>query len=930
MRFTSLLFLVFIVTSGLSAQTTVKGKLTNANTDNPVEGAFISVQYTKKGTSTDRQGNFEITGLNLGEQVLLIEIDGYEAVMQKITARENETIDLGILPLNPTTEAPSLLEEQDIIPVITLTESDLTGADAMGQNISGLLFASRDVFINTAAFNFGSARFRIRGYDSDNTTILLNGAPMNDLESGRVFWSAWGGLNDVVRNQEITIGLGANNNGFGGIGGITNIDTRASRQRRTLRFAYSISNRSYRNRTMLTYNTGMMSNGWAISLSGSRRWANEGYADGTFYDAYSYFLSVDRKLGKNHTIGLTFLGAPNKRGKLGAVTQEVYDLAGTNYYNPYWGYQSGEKRNSRVSNIHQPIAMLRYDWKMNKKSNLTVTATYQTGRNGGTALDWVDARDPRPDYYQRLPSYALNRGDEESAEKIENALLDDPALLTVDWSSMYNANRFGDPETIENANGSGESFTGLRSSYIVEDRRYDSEEANLNLIFQSLLSDRLTLNVGAGGQYYKGENFKVVEDLLGGEFYLDIDRFAVDDASSQNDVDTPNRIVQEGDRFGYDYDSNIQKSFGWAQLTYNLPRFDLFIAGRAEFTQFWRTGNVRNGRFPLGNDSFGDSEIKDFFTYGAKGGITFKLDGRNYFYANGYYGTRAPFFRNAMTAPRTRNEFIPNLTEETITSGEIGYNYRSPYFKARATAYYSQFENGVDIQSFFIDDLVTDQSANVSDFIFMTINGIDRLHFGGELAVEGRIIGGLSFNAVAAIGQYTFNSRPTTSIYTDSGRGAVVENRTIYMKNFYVPGTPQQAYSFGLKYSGKQYWFANLSFNYFDEIWMDFNPIRRTEEAVADISRDSEQFKSIIYQDGPNSGYTLDFFGGKSFRLADNYFLNFTVGVNNLLNNQELRTGGYEQGRFEIDDMGENDFPNRYYYMFGLNYFVNATFRVRI
>lgn len=921
-----LLLLCTFTSLMLNAQELVKGTLLNAETDRPIEGAFVSIQYTKKGTSTDAQGNFTILGLNLGEQALLIEMEGYETVIQKITVRSGEVVDLGTIAVKPSTEQANLLEDQDIIPVITLTESDLGGADASGQNISGLLFASRDVFVNTAAFNLGAARFRIRGYDSDLTTMLLNGAPMNDLESGRIFWSAWGGLNDVVRNQEITVGLGANDNAFGGIGGTTNIDTRASSQRRTLRFSYAISNRSYRNRAMLTYNTGMMANGWAFSFSGSTRWANEGYADGTFYDAYSYFISADRKLGENHTIGLTLLGAPSKRGRLGAVTQEVYDLAGTNYYNPYWGYQAGEKRNSRVANINQPIAMLRYDWKMNKKSSLTATASYQAGRNGGTALDWIDARDPRPDYYQRLPSFAANRGDEAVATRIENTFLENPELLTVDWTSMYNANRFGNPVTIENANGTDESVTGLRSSYIVEDRRFDSEEANVNLIFKSFLSDRLTLNMGAGGQYYKGENFKVVDDLLGGDFYLDIDQFAIDEASSQNNVETPNRIVREGDRFGYDYESNIQKGFGWAQLNYNLPRFDLFIAGQAEYTQFWRTGNVRNGRFPTGNDSFGDSETQDFFTYGAKGGITFKLDGRNYFYANGYYGTRAPFFRNSLTAPRTRNEFIPNLTVETITSGEIGYNYRSPYFKARATAYYTQFENGVDIQSFF----VIDPAIGQGDFIFLTMNGIDRLHFGGELAVEGRIVGGLSFSAVAAIGQYTFNSRPITASYNDSDRLPVLVDRTIYMKNFYVPGTPQQAYSVGLKYSGKKYWFANLNFNYFDDIWIDFNPIRRTEEVVADIDRDSDLFRSIIFQEQAPSGYTLDLFGGKSFRLADDYFLNFTVGINNILNNQSLVTGGYEQGRFEFDENGNNLFPNRYYYMFGLNYFVNATFQVRL
>jgi hypothetical protein len=210
------------------------------------------------------------------------------------------------------------------------------------------------------------------------------------------------------------------------------------------------------------------------------------------------------------------------------------------------------------------------------------------------------------------------------------------------------------------------------------------------------------------------------------------------------------------------------------------------------------------------------------------------------------------------------------------------------------------------------------------------MNGIDKQHFGVEAAIEARIYRGLTASAVAAVGQYTYVSRPQARVYVDSERLPRGDSRTIYMENFYVPGTPQQAYSVGLKYSGKEFWFANLNFNYFDDIWLDFNPIRRTEAAVADIPRNSDLFQAVIFQEKAPAGYTLDFFGGKSFKLADNYFLNLTVGVNNILNSKEIITGGYEQGRFEFEQNGDNRFPNRYYYMYGLNYFVNATFRINL
>jgi hypothetical protein len=172
-----------------------------------------------------------------------------------------------------------------------------------------------------------------------------------------------------------------------------------------MRVSYALTNRTYRNRVMATYSTGMLKNGWAFTVSGSRRWAEEGYIPGTPFDAYSYFISADRKLGEKHLLNLTALGAPSKRGRAGVSTQEMNDFAGTNYYNPNWGYQNGKKRNSRIANTHEPVVILRHDWSPSERTRLTSSLSYQFGRDGATALDWYDARDPRPDYYRKLPSY---------------------------------------------------------------------------------------------------------------------------------------------------------------------------------------------------------------------------------------------------------------------------------------------------------------------------------------------------------------------------------------------------------------------------------------------------------------------------------------------------------------------------------------------
>lgn len=211
-----------------------------------------------------------------------------------------------------TTDIKSTVTDEDRIPTVTLSGDD-DEAELAGQNVSGVLSASRDPFINAAAFNLSSGGFEIRGYDAE-ALVYLNGVFVNNFETGQVFFGAWGGLNDVTRSRESTTDLMPSPYAFGGLGGATSIDTRASEQRKQVRLSYLFSNRAYAGRAMATWSTGMMKNGWAVSLSGSKRWAEEGYVPGTFYNAYSYFGSVDKKLNDRHLLNLTILGTPSKRG----------------------------------------------------------------------------------------------------------------------------------------------------------------------------------------------------------------------------------------------------------------------------------------------------------------------------------------------------------------------------------------------------------------------------------------------------------------------------------------------------------------------------------------------------------------------------------------------------------------------------------------
>jgi hypothetical protein len=419
-------------------------------------------------------------------------------------------------------------------------------------------------------------------------------------------------------------------------------------------------------------------------------------------------------------------------------------------------------------------------------------------------------------------------------------------------------------------------------------------------------------------------NFQTVLDLLGGDYWVDIDQFALRDfpANSdeiQNDLDTPNRIAFVGDSYGFDYNIVTQQSNLWSQAKISTRKIDAFLGAEISNTQFWRDGFKRNGRFP--ESSKGKSAVSSFINYGVKGGISYKLDGRNYINLLTSFQTKAPFSRFSFVSPRSRNDVVSNLNSSEIFSSELSYHHKSPLLKAKVSGYFTTMNNQTEVNSFYHDEL--------RGFVNFILTDIDERHFGAELATEVKLSTTLSAVGAAALGNYVYTSRPTATISQDNNAALLQENQVIYQKNFYVPNTPQQAYTIGLKYNSPKYWFLNLNFNYFDQIYLDFNPTRRTQETVSDLikSENTALWEDILFQERVPANFTADLFGGKSWRIGDR-FIYLTVGINNFLNNQNFVIGGYEQNRFDFENRDVERFPPRYFYAYGANYFIGLSFRL--
>lgn len=835
-----------------------------------------------------------------------------------------------IAAANNTVTEDSLLRSEYDIPTVTLEDIEANDEAVSDQGISPVLNAGRDPFYSAATFSFSISRFRIRGYDNDYFETYMNGIPTEYIDNGFSAFNLWAGLNDVIRNRENVLGLRPATFAFGSIGGVYAIDSRASKQRKQLSVTLGTSNRTYDMRGGLTWGSGISKKGWSFAVSAFGRWAKSGYIKGTSMRSISYFASIE-KLMKNHSLSLTAFGAPTVQGRSNPAIQELYDITGNNYYNPNWGYQNGEVRNSRVERRHQPMFILNHEWKIKNNANLTTAVGYTFGERALSNLFRWDANDPRPDYYKKLPSYDLYNGDTIQYLLGLAQLTSNPDLLQVQWDELYAANQSDGVSTVEDVDGiPGNSVTGKRAHYIVGEEVQSHQRVNFNSVYNHAFQKGIDLSAGVMYQYQNTRNFRRVKDLLGADFYLDVDDFVEDTAINNTtaaypNIDQPNHVVYVGDKFGYDYNAVVSRTSAWGQINHRLDHIDYFVSAELSYTSQYRKGNFRSGLAP--DNSAGESAKFSYFNYAIKGGLTYKINGKNYLYASGMYMTRAPYWDNVFISPRnTNNAFDPG--SERIGSAEIGYKLNSSNIKLYVGGYYTDFNNGSNT-FFFFDD-------NINSFGNYTVTDINKVHFGGELAVEAKVYKGLSATFVAAVGKYYFSSRQTgrTTIDVDP---TFLDTETIYSKNFYVANTPQQAYTFGLYYRSKKFWYLSANVNFFDRMYTEMAPNHRTIRATDGVEYGSDLWNSIVDQQRVNQKgqWTLDLSGGYSWRLKStfkgmdngNMYLVLNAGITNLTNNRKFIASSREQLRYDYDQFDPGKFPPRYSYAFGINFYTNLTFR---
>lgn len=916
--------IITVLTAGLLATSSLlaqeeKLQVLDQATGKALEGATISVWGpVRKRIHTGKDGRYSLGDLPRGRYTITITATGYEA--RQIEVQDG----------NFAQRLPSLLrlvpiqDEKDSDGVMLVEDAGQEGSSSSAE-YGSLLTSSRDPFNATASYIFSSARFSARGLDSPYQTQLLNGVPMNDLNTGYSPWNLWGGMNDLTRLQNSSETMEPLEMSFGGIGLSSNVQMRPSLYRKQTRLTYSNSNRTYSNRLMATYSTGVLPSGWSLTAHVGRRSGNGlySYVRGMHYDAWSYFLGVEKRFDEVNSLALVAFASPTRRGVASASTEEAYQLVGSNFYNPNMGMQNGEWRNARERASHEPVVQLTHYFNdIKRKLQITTTASYRFGRNYVSALNWYNAPDPRPDYYRYLPSYFTymagegNR-DEATADIYADLWASDRNTRYIDWDKLYSINR---SNTAPLYDASGNLLAnGARALYMIEHRHTDQREAALASHASWIASKWLTLTGGAYYRYNDTQNYAEVGDLLGASYVYDIDKFAERDfggdaSKSQIDLNNPDHIAVKGDRFSHDYRSVVERYSAWLNAKYSFRRFDAYTAVMLQQTNMKRIGNQRRGLFP--DNSFGESEKVKFLDFGAKVGITYKINGQNYLIANAAYTEQAPTFSSIFVSPRTRNTLIDKLESEKILSADLSYAVRLPWLRGRVTAFYTEVKDKTRSMSFY-----DDAQAAFSNF---TLTGIATRHLGVELGLEAKLSPTLTATGALAWGHYSYNSNPSY-IQTIDNSNTIVDKDVVYWKGLMLSGTPQTAASLGLTYRAPWYATFGINANYFGRSYISMNPVLRTDKARAVFGED------IIKPRELNGGFTLDVNAGYSWRLKRDVFLRFNLTISNILNNKKIHSGGYEQLRVrtQLDNNKVaqlyRPFDSKHSYMYGTTFFFNTS-----
>jgi len=855
-----LLILTLIGISSLSfSQAIVKGVVIDAGNNDKLIGASVFVKGTTSGITTDVNGGFKLALTTTGKKTIVVQFVGYSVKEFEIDAKDGETTDLGTISLQ--TDQIGIDEVQVFAsvavsrktPVALSKIEPLQIEEKLGtQEFPEVLKSTPGVYATKVGGGFGDSRITMRGFGAENTAVMINGVPVNDMEWGGVYWSNWAGLSDVTRSMQTQRGLGASKVAAPSLGGSMNIVTRSTDQNKGGFVSYGVGSNGYV-KLGFSVSTGLTDKNWAITILGTKTTGN-GYIQGTEFESYSYFVNVSKRINDAHTISFTGLGAPqwhNQRNSGDALLISEWQKQQMKYkYNASYGFDmDGQRKVSSLNVYNKPQFSLNHFWTISPKTSLSTALYASIGDGYGTSGQGYTSTD-RSNWYG-------------SSSGIPNTVFRTPDG-TFDYGAVYALNKASDTgsKMVMSKSVNQHKWYGLLST------------------FSTKIANTIDFYGGVDLRYYKGTHTNVITDLYGGNFY--IDATSTRSIATHPDQAWKTNKLGVGDVVYRDYDGYVMSQGLFAQAEYNqIKNLNTFISTSVSRTSYWRYD-----RFYY-EPSQAKSATTSFWGYCVKGGANYNLTDQHNVFANVGVISRAPFYSGGAFLQSTiSNALNPHAINEKAFSAELGYRFQSKYLTANVNIYRTKWMNKTIVRSSILqpDPLIPAKILSVN------MEGVDALHQGIEIDFLSKPIKNLELTGQISIGDWNWLNNASGYLYTDNGQPSDINGNpvpfgdpthvkmNVNLKGIHVGNSSQTTAALGAKYEILKGFNFSIDANYYGRNYSNYS-----------ISPASTGYSDLNFAQPWQIPDALLFDLGSSYRFKIGTFdATFIGNINNVLNSEYI------------------------------------------
>ncbi len=816
-----LMFVVMSFATVAFSQSTVKGKVMDAEMSAPLPGANVVEKGTTNGTTTDFDGNFTLTTQS-SSGVLVVSYVGFASKSVQFSGNQ----DLGSLNM----QTDNSLDEVVIVGsgVIDLAEGRKTPiavstvkaseiqAKVGTSDVVAALVNTPSVYVAGQASGFGDSRIAVRGFEQDNTAFLLNGQPINGMEDGKMYWSNWSGMSDIASAIQIQRGLGSSKLAISSVGGTVNFVTKATDKRQGGFIQAGTANNDYLKATV-GYSTGMLENGWGVTAM-LTHWQGDGYNSGTFGEGQNYFVSIGYKANENHNFNFLITGAPQTHDQNFTKSIDKYLTYGKKY-NDNYGFYNGQYLSERTNYYHKPVANLNWDWSINDKSSLSTVLYASWGRGGGTGnYGRSSAKKRTADGHIDFDQIAAN-----------NALLGEGTFANNGYLIRASANNH--------------NWYGMVSN------------------FETKISENVTLNAGLDLRTYYGTHYRQVVNFIGLNSWKE-------DVNLRGDNDQPNpsnnvvhvidqnysiepwyatfNTTPEDQRIDYDYSESISYGGAFAQFEYAVDNFSAFFQGSIS-----SQNHQREDRYDY-LPEFKDAEKITNTGYNVKAGGSYLVNENNSLYVNAGYYSRQPYHDNIYL--NFTNQVNPLTQNEKILGFEAGYAFKSANFTANLNAYRTSWKDRVTSSSRVLgaDTQIGDNNVPLGTLVFTTNEGVEQLHQGLELDLVVKPFDRLDIKGFASLGNWEYKGDAITTQRDDDRNVLVVNSEDV--DGGKVGDAAQFTAGLGLKFEILERFSIDADYRMYDNLYSNVGAVKENLELPSyDLVDMGLSYKMLLGKDQNNS-----------------------------------------------------------------------------